>query len=112
MQQFQSPYNTFAFTHMETSMLTEENKAQLIRALTERLAKYAKPSVCPMCGHAHFTIADAYLSNTLQTDFNSVTLGGPSIPSLAIICTNCGFISQHSLGILGLLPAEVIRDKE
>jgi ribosomal protein S27AE len=93
-------------------MLKEEKKAELIQALTERLSKSDKRSVCPMCGHAHFTIADAYLSNTLQADFNSVTLGGPSIPSLAIICTNCGFISQHSLGILGLLPAEVSRDKE
>ena len=93
-------------------MLKGEKKAELIQALTERLSKSDKRSVCPMCGHTHFTIADAYLSNTLQADFNSVTLGGPSIPSLAIICTNCGFISQHSLGILGLLPAEVSRDKE
>ena len=93
-------------------MLTEEKKAELIRVLSERLEKYAKRSACPMCGHAHFTIADAYLSNTLQVNLESVTLGGPSIPSLAIICTNCGFISQHSLGILGLLPAEVNHDKE
>ena len=93
-------------------MLKEEKKAELIQALTERFSKYDKQSVCPMCGHAQFTIADDYLSNTLQADFNSVTLGGPSIPSLAIICTNCGFISQHSLGILGLLPAEVSRDKK
>jgi ribosomal protein S27AE len=93
-------------------MLTDEKKADLIRVLSERLEKYAKRSACPMCGHGHFTIADAYLSNTLQSDFKLVNLGGPSIPSLAIICTNCGFISQHSLGILGLLPAEVNRDKE
>ena len=94
-------------------MLTEDRKAELIRVLSERLGKYEKPAICPMCGHTHFTIADAYLSNTLQTDLNSVTLGGPAIPSLAIICTNCGFISQHSLGILGLLPsADVSRDNE
>jgi len=92
-------------------MLTEEKKAELIRVLSQRLAKCGKQSSCPMCGHAHFTIADAYLSNTLQADFKSVTLGGPSIPSLAIICTNCGFISQHSLGIIGLLPVEVDRVK-
>lgn len=93
-------------------MLTEDKKNELIRVLTERLGKNGRKSSCPMCGNAHFTIADAYLTNTLQADFNSVTLGGPSIPSLAIICTNCGFISQHSLGILGLLPKEeVSRDK-
>jgi hypothetical protein len=94
-------------------MLTEERKAELIRVLAEKLSKYSKRSICPMCGHAHFTIADAYFSNTLQTDLNSVNLGGLAIPSLAIICTNCGFISQHSLGILGLLhSAEVGRDKQ
>jgi ribosomal protein S27AE len=85
-------------------MLSEEKKSELVRHLTERLQKHREDTFCPMCGNNHFTVADAYLSNTLQVDFTSINLGGPSIPSMAIICTNCGFISQHSLGILGLMP--------
>jgi hypothetical protein len=34
-----------------------------------------------------------------------LSLGGLGIPSIAIICNRCGFISQHALGTLGLLPA-------
>lgn len=92
-------------------MLEDDKKKELIGVLSGRLNKYGKGTKCPMCGHSHFTIADAYLLNILQPDLKSVTLGGPSIPSLAIVCTNCGFISQHSLGVLGLLPRDEATDE-
>ena len=40
----------------------------------------------------------------MQDRLNGIVLGGPSIPSIPIICNRCGFISSHALGILGLLP--------
>lgn len=94
-------------------MLSEDKKKELIEVLTKRLRHYGKTTTCPMCGHSHFTIADAYITNVLQDDFSSVSIGGPAIPALAILCSNCGFISQHALGILGLLPsAEKSDDKK
>ena len=87
-------------------MFTNEKKGELVALLNERFQKYAHGLKCPMCGNDQFTIADAYLRNDLQADLKNVSLGGPAIPSVAIICTNCGFISQHAIGILGLLQKE------
>jgi len=80
-------------------MFTEEKKKELIEILQQRRLT----GMCPMCRARNFTIADAYLRNQLQEDLSTLTLGGAAIPSIAIICTNCGFISQHALGTLGLL---------
>jgi hypothetical protein len=30
--------------------------------------------------------------------------GGQTVPAAAIVCNRCGFLSQHALGALGLLP--------
>jgi hypothetical protein len=32
-------------------------------------------------------------------------MASPTVPAIAIACSNCGFISQHAAGALGLLPA-------
>jgi predicted RNA-binding Zn-ribbon protein involved in translation (DUF1610 family) len=74
-------------------------KQEIVNILNTKI----KPH-CPMCGFNKFTLADSYIRNDLQDDLLSVNLGGPSIPSVAIICTNCGFISNHAIGILDLLP--------
>ena len=87
-------------------MFTNEKKGEIVARLNERFQKYEHGLKCPMCGNGQFTIADAYLRNDLQEDLTSMSLGGPSIPSVAIVCNNCGFISQHAIGILGLLPKE------
>lgn len=80
-------------------LLTQEQKQKIIDTLN---AKGVKPT-CPMCGHKNFILADGYFNNQMQTDFQSFAIGGPSIPSIATACSNCGFISQHALGVLGLL---------
>lgn len=80
-------------------LLTSEQKQNLINKLQEKGVK----ATCPMCGNKNFILADGYFNNPLQLDFQSIYIGGPSIPSIATVCSNCGFISQHSLGVLGLL---------
>jgi predicted nucleic-acid-binding Zn-ribbon protein len=80
--------------------MSEENKKKIIDKLNQ---KGVKP-VCPMCGNTSFSLADGYLSNTIQGTVGlGFVIGGPSIPTVAIICKNCGFTSQHALGALGLL---------
>ena len=84
-------------------MLNEDNKKELIKALTEKV----KLLECPMCHNNSFTIVDGYIVQSVQNDKNNIVLGnGPMIPSMAIVCNNCGFMSQHNLGILGLLKKE------
>lgn len=59
---------------------------------------------CPMCKNSNFVMGDGYFNNVLQFHFNGIALSGPSIPTIPIICQNCGFISQHALKTIDLLP--------
>jgi len=88
--------------------LTKEQKELIIKTLGEKGVK----NVCPMCGNHHFILADGYFGNTLQIDTKNLVLGGAGIPTVPIVCSNCGFVSQHALGVLGLLPKEENEQKQ
>ncbi len=82
------------------NLMTESEKQKIIKKLQEKGVKID----CPMCEHNNFIIADGYFNNPMHSDFQGgLVLGGPSIPTIAIVCGNCGFTSQHALGVLGLL---------
>ena len=56
---------------------------------------------CPICGNKHYRMLEGFSSQRF-TSFKSN--GRPiTIPVISIGCENCGFISQHALGALGLL---------
>lgn len=82
--------------------LSKEQKERIIKALEERMAKLP----CPRCGNQHFTLLDGYFNQTIQTELKGIVLGGPSVPSAVVACSRCGYLSQHALGALGLLPRE------
>ncbi|GJQ22182.1 MAG: hypothetical protein HBSIN02_25370 [Bacteroidia bacterium] len=80
--------------------LSEADKKKIVDKLTEKGVRAG----CPMCGHRNFVLADGYLNHPIQSNPKAgFVFGGPSIPTIAIICSNCGFTSQHALGVLGLL---------
>ena len=83
-------------------MISNDEKQKIVVELNNRIN--SGDIKCPMCGNKHFIIADGYFNSTMQDDLKNFVLGGPSIPSIAIVCNKCGFISSHALGILGLLP--------
>jgi hypothetical protein len=89
-------------------MLNNEQKKKIAEALEKR--KHGL--TCPMCQNKSFIMADGYFNNNMQTDFGSFSIGGPAIPTIAIVCSNCGFVSQHALGVLGLLPKEENNKKD
>lgn len=82
--------------------LSEQEKQKIIKALQERGATIP----CPRCGNSSFTLLDGYFNQTIQTELKGMVIGGPSIPSVVVACNRCGYLSQHALGVLGLLPAE------
>ena len=91
-------------------MISQEKKEKIIQKLNE---KFNSTEIkCPMCGNNHFIIGDGYFNSFIQDNFKNINLGGPSIPSIPIICNKCGFISLHALGVLGLLPKDDNRNKE
>jgi ribosomal protein L37E len=87
--------------------ISEQKKQEIIKVLEERGAKLP----CPRCGNNSFTLLDGYFNQTIQTDFKGMVLGGPSVPSVVVACTRCGYLSQHALGALGLLPKEEAKNE-
>ena len=83
--------------------MSPEQKKEIIDVLVNRIPNIS----CPMCHGKSFTIAEGYVVNQLQDDFKSLVISGEKlIPSVYMICTNCGFVSQHALGVLDLLKKE------
>jgi predicted RNA-binding Zn-ribbon protein involved in translation (DUF1610 family) len=82
--------------------LTQEQRDKIIGRLMERKAVLP----CPRCGNKNFVLLDGYFIQPISTDIGAVVIGGQSIPSVVTACAQCGFLSQHALGALGLLPAE------
>lgn len=81
-------------------MLEEDRKSQIIAKILGK-----NPNIeCPMCHHRHFALLDGYITENIQNNYKSIIVGGGTILPLAtIICENCGFIAQYSLGALGLM---------
>lgn len=83
--------------------MNQQEKDRIIKILQERKAILN----CPRCANNNFTLIDGYFNQPFQPELsNNLVIGGPAIPSIAVICTNCGFLSQHAIGVLGLLPQQ------
>lgn len=80
----------------------EEQRKKISAAFEE--AGVDKP--CPRCGENEFSIMDGYFTHVLQEELANLALEGAGIPTVVTVCTNCGFLSQHALGALDLLPEE------
>jgi hypothetical protein len=66
---------------------------------------------CPRCRHNEFALLDGYVNLAPNPNPGiGLFVGGPAIPAVVTVCTRCGFLSQHALGALGLLPQEVGQD--
>jgi hypothetical protein len=90
------------------AVFDEKQKEQIIKLLEEHGVK----SICPMCRNKQFQLADGYFNQAIQETIPGVAIGGTTVPSVAIVCVHCGFISQHALGALGLLPNETAEGKK
>lgn len=86
---------------MGTELLSQEEKKRIIAQIESVLPGGME---CPICHNKQFVISDGYFNSSIQGNLNGMRLGGPSIPSIGLICSKCGFISHHALGALGLLP--------
>ena len=74
--------------------------------IAKRLTEKGALQPCPRCGHRQFTVIEGYFNPTLQDNLSGIVLGGKSIPCAVVGCNNCGYLAQHALGALGLLPAD------
>ena len=75
-------------------------KQKIIKALEDKQALLP----CPRCHKQKFTLLDGYFNQPIQQNLQNFNLAGPSLPSAVIVCENCGYMSQHALGVLDLIP--------
>lgn len=81
---------------------SNEQREAIVRALEAKNAKLP----CPRCGTREFSLIGGYFNHFVQPQLGGVSIGGPSIPTAVVACNNCGWLSEHALGALGLLPAK------
>lgn len=80
----------------------QEQKDKIIKALADRGANLP----CPRCGNDDFTLLDGYFNQIIQAEPRGIVLAGRTIPSIVVACKRCGYLSQHAVGVLGLLSKE------
>jgi len=78
----------------------DDNKNKIV----EELKKHISSFECPVCKHKEFQLVGGYFAHDLQQDLKNRQIGGISIPTVPIICKNCGFVAEFAAGALGLLP--------
>lgn len=82
--------------------MKDEEKLRIITELNNRIGSFT----CPICHKGQFKFVDSYSSYSLSDDYAKTKLGGKVIPFVMLVCDNCGFVSQHALGSLGILPKQ------
>lgn len=74
--------------------------------IQELLEKVGAVKSCHRCGNNGFVLLDGYSSIILQKDLSNIggiTIGGPAVPIVYVVCDKCGAITSHAIGALGLL---------
>lgn len=89
--------------------LTEKECDLSFDALSDKVVNVLNgkigPAKCPMCQHMDFTIINGFFLPVVQERVGEIKFGTNSVPMVGIVCGNCGYISFHSVGSLGLLPS-------
>ena len=84
--------------------LSDETQQNIIKELEGRGA--TQP--CPRCGNREFVLVDGFFNQWLQPEpIGGLIIGGPTVPTVVLACQKCGFLAQHALGALGLLPQDI-----
>ena len=72
------------------------------KLIIETLNKKGVNKPCPRCGHPHFSVvAEAEITVVEDTRWRAAV--PQALPIVVVACSNCGFVSQHALGPIGLL---------
>lgn len=64
--------------------------------LAAELGRLGATRPCARCGHPHFQIVAESMIDTRG--------GDQVIPVVIVGCKNCGYLVEHSLGILDMMP--------
>lgn len=72
--------------------------------IVERIEEKAPLLACSVCGNKSMILVDGFLKHPLTSDSSKMVIGGKSLPTIGLICSNCGHLIEFSTGVLGFLP--------
>jgi hypothetical protein len=94
-------------------MWTPEEQAAIEQAIQDKAPDLR---ACPFCGkRAGYTLADDFVILSMGRSPGAHVAGGPSLPSIALVCRRCGqttFLNAVVLGLQALLPAAKAKPAE
>lgn len=70
---------------------------------TKELDERGANKPCARCGNTTFSLLDDLTNVSLQKNLGVINFNGQNIPTIVSVCNNCGAITLHALGVLGLL---------
>ena len=78
--------------------------------IVKRLRELAK-AACPRCGEHDFVVLPHYVNLPVQENENEFNIGGKCLPAIVSVCSKCGFVAHHALGMFRALkhPADAKR---
>ena len=82
--------------------MNHKDKDAIINALKEK--NVVLP--CPRCESSNFQVI-GQTAISINENPTVISLGESAVPAALIVCTQCGFITMHALGSLGLIPKEI-----
>ena len=65
-------------------------------------ARAPQPGACTVCRTGQWTLSDGFVFFPTQDSAGSYVIGGPVLPSVALICSHCGNTIFINLLVLGL----------
>lgn len=76
-------------------------KQELLEKLVKELSSKIKHKKykCPICDHEEVmqAVNGIFINILHEKDLNPLRFGPTGIPTLPIICNNCGYITQHAV---------------
>lgn len=85
--------------------LTKEKTEEIIKKINEAISRTRGTAdfECPICKYNQFSLAGGFTNDFLLDKLGrGLIIGGPVLPSVPIVCTNCGntfFLNAKVLGI-------------
>lgn len=74
-----------------------------VKKVQNWLATKAPNLKCPSCGGKDFA-AEQIVGAAIVGPDNGLSLGGPHVPELLVVCSNCGHIIHFSATMIGVSP--------
>lgn len=82
----------------------DTNFENQIQKIIDTLKSKAGDFECPICRKKEFNLNDGYFAHDVQPNLKERVIGGANIPTIPVVCTNCGYLLEFAAGTLGLLP--------